>query len=267
MTRSTPILAVKEITKQYPGTTAPVLSGMSFEQQEREFLAVVGPSGCGKTTLLRAIAGLLEVEEGEVLHRGQRYTGPPPWLSIVFQDYTRSLFPWLTVRKNVEFGLKRLPRADRGAAAEEALALVGLDHAMDLYPWQVSGGMQQRCSLARSLAARPGLLLLDEPFASVDAQTRIDLQDLVLRLTHELSLTTLLVTHDVEEAIYLSNRVVVLSSRPSKAVEEVAVDLPDERDQLNTKELPMFLELRNHVYSSVRRETNRAKTGAIKLQP
>lgn len=265
MTSTIPILSVENVTKQYPGAPAPVLQSMSFQQAEGGFLAIVGPSGCGKTTLLRAISGLLEVEEGQVLHRGERYAGPPPWLSIVFQDYTRSLFPWLTVRKNVEFGLKRLPKADRAAAAEEALEMVGLDHAMDLYPWQVSGGMQQRCSLARSLAARPSLLLLDEPFASVDAQTRTDLQDLVLRLTQELGLSTLLVTHDVEEAIYLSNRVVVLSSRPSQAVEEIVIDLPGERDQIATKELPEFLELRHHVHNSVRRETNRAKTGPVQI--
>jgi len=255
MTRdSTPIVSIENVTKQYPGTAQPVLRGMTFSQQEGEFLAVVGPSGCGKTTLLRSIAGLLPVDSGRIKHRGAAIDGPPEWLSIVFQDYSRSLFPWLSVRRNVEFGLKRLPKSRRSAAAAEALELVGLGHATELYPWQLSGGMQQRCALARSIAASPDLLLLDEPFASVDAQTRIELQDQVLRIKDELGLSMLLVTHDVDEAVYMSDRVVVLSTRPSAAVEEIAVPLASPRDQLSTKESREFLGLRHHVFTSVRRE-------------
>lgn len=254
MPESTPIVAIEDVTKQYPGTSAPVIEGMSFAQREGEFLAVVGPSGCGKTTLLRSIAGLLPVDSGRIMHRGRESDGPPEWLSIVFQDYSRSLFPWLSVRRNVEFGLTYVPKAQRRSAARDALEMVGLGHALDLYPWQLSGGMQQRCALARSIAASPGLLLLDEPFASVDAQTRIDLQDMVLRIKDELGLSMLLVTHDVDEAVYMADRIVVLSTRPSSAVEAIDVPLAQPRDQLTTKESSAFLELRHHVFTSVRRE-------------
>ncbi|MCD1269945.1 ATP-binding cassette domain-containing protein [Microbacterium sp. MEC084] len=263
MNDAVPVVSVEDVTKQYAGTPAPVLRGMSFDQQEGEFLALVGPSGCGKTTLLRSIAGLLAVDSGRVLHRGVEVSGPPEWLSIVFQDYSRSLFPWLTVRQNVEFGLKHMVKTERRTAARDALELVGLGHAHELYPWQLSGGMQQRCALARSIAASPGLLLLDEPFASVDAQTRIDLQDMVLRIKKELKLSMLLVTHDVDEAVYMADRIVVLSTRPSCAVEEITVPLSHPRDQLATKESPEFLELRHHVFTSVRREAKSPAPSAI----
>lgn len=254
MQHKAPVVSIEDVTQQYAGTNQPVLRNMSFSQAEGEFLAVVGPSGCGKTTLLRSIAGLLPVDSGRILHRGQALDGPPSWLSIVFQDYSRSLFPWLSVRRNVEFGLKHLPKSKRLTAADDAIEMVGLGHTADLYPWQLSGGMQQRVAIARSIAVSPSLLLLDEPFASVDAQTRIDLQDQVLRIKQELNLSMLLVTHDVEEAVYLADRVVVLSTRPSTAVEEIIVPLGSERDQLTTKESAEFLELRHHVFTSVRRE-------------
>ena len=247
-----PILSVDCIRKSYSAGGAEILRDLSFRQAPGEFLAVVGPSGCGKTTLLRCCAALMPPDAGEVLHDGAACRDPPPWLSIVFQDYNRSLFPWLTVRGNVGFGLARLPRENRERRVSEALASVGLSHAADLYPWQLSGGMQQRCALARSIVARPRLLLLDEPFASVDAQTRIDLQDLVMEICGRMKLSALLVTHDIEEAVFMADKVVVLSTRPARVVEEIAVDLPRPRDQLATKELPEFLRLRHQVYASVR---------------
>jgi NitT/TauT family transport system ATP-binding protein len=248
------ILSVEGLTKSYGAT--PILAGVAYGQAEGEFLAVVGPSGSGKTTLLRCIAGLVKSDAGRVLHRGAEHANPPRWLSIVFQDYNRSLFPWLSVRRNAGFGLRKLETAERDRRVEQALGAVGLAHAADLYPWQLSGGMQQRTALARSLAASPELLLLDEPFASVDAQTRMDLQDLVMRLCQELKLATLLVTHDIDEAVLMADRIVVLSTRPARVVKEIRVALPRPRDQLATKESPEFLKLRHQVFTAVRQEVN-----------
>lgn len=248
------LLKADGLTKAYSGSANPVLGGVSFAQTEGEFLSVVGPSGCGKTTLLRSLCGLMAPDAGRVLHRGKSFNGPPDWLSIVFQDYSRSLFPWLTVRGNVGFGLRERDAAKKAAMVDEVIRAVGLSHAADLHPWQISGGMQQRCALARSLVTAPRLLLLDEPFASVDAQTRIDLQDLLLRLVAERGISALLVTHDIDEAVYMGDRVVVLSTRPATVIEEVVIDLPKPRDQLETKESPRFLELRHRVYTEVRRQ-------------
>jgi NitT/TauT family transport system ATP-binding protein len=249
-----PILDVQKISKRYATTPYPILQELTFTQKEGEFLAIVGPSGCGKTTLLRSLAGLMTTDSGKVLHRGETLGKPPAWLSIVFQDYSRSLYPWLTVRKNVIFALNHLDRHTREDRTAESLEAVGLSHAADMYPWQLSGGMQQRCALARSIAASPQLLFLDEPFASVDAQTRIDLQDMVAGICSERKLSTLLVTHDIDEAIYLADRVLVLSTRPAQVVEEIEVKLERPRDQLATKETPEFLQLRHRVFTSVRRE-------------
>lgn len=257
-TTTQPILSVEGLTRTYTGAATPVLRDVGFWQAEGEFLAVVGPSGCGKTTLLRCIAGLVKPDGGRVLHRGIEHTNPPPWLSIVFQDYNRSLFPWLSVRRNAGFGLHDLSKAKREQRVEAALAAVGLSHAAELYPWQLSGGMQQRTALARSIAASPELLLLDEPFASVDAQTRMDLQDLVMGICQELKLSTLLVTHDIDEAVFMADRIVVLSTRPARVVEDIPVPLDRPRDQLATKESQEFLQLRHRVFTAVRQEV---KTG------
>lgn len=252
-----PILAVESISKHYG--SAPVLEGLKFDQRPGEFLTIVGPSGCGKSTLLRCIASLMQPNSGAVRHKGNAFADPPRWLSIVFQDYSRALFPWLTVRQNVAFGLRDIGAREKDERVKAAVEAVNLTHAIDLYPWQLSGGMQQRCSLARSIVVRPELLLLDEPFASVDAQTRIDLQDLVIDLSRRMKLSTLLVTHDVEEAVYMSDRIVVLSTRPARVVEEIAVDLPYPRDQLATKETPEFLRLRHQVYTLIRAQAKTNK--------
>lgn len=257
-----PILFVDQITKRYPGGDVPILHGVTFKQEPGQFVAVVGPSGCGKTTMLRCCAGLMQPDAGRVLHRGHECRDPPPWLSIVFQDYNRSLFPWLSVRKNVGFGLRKIDKHERQARVERALEAVNLTHAADLYPWQLSGGMQQRCALARSIVVEPMLVLLDEPFASVDAQTRIDLQDMVMDICSRMKLSTLLVTHDIDEAVFMADKVVILSTRPTRVVEEIDIDLPRPRNQLTTKETPEFLRLRHHVYTMVRKQ---AKSGTPEI--
>jgi len=243
-------LRVEGLSKAFgTGSQATVaIDSLSFTLKKGEFLAIVGPSGCGKTTLLRLISGLLQPDAGRVLHRGQAVAGVPPWLSIVFQEYNRSLYPWLSVEQNVRCPLARVPRRQAHERALEALALVGLPETRDRYPWQLSGGMQQRVAIARALAAKPELLLMDEPFGSVDAQTRITLENMLLDLWQRMGLTALLVTHDIEEAIFMADRVVALSARPSRVLEELVVDLPRPRDQLATKALPRFQELRADVY-------------------
>ncbi|TDH38421.1 ABC transporter ATP-binding protein [Pseudohoeflea suaedae] len=250
---SQPLLSMEGVSKAY-SADAQILRDVTFKQGSNEFLAIVGPSGCGKTTMLRCISALMSPDSGSVFHEGQSFDDPPPWLSIVFQDYNRSLFPWLSVRRNVEQGLRDVARSERDDRVSEALTAVKLDHAADLYPWQLSGGMQQRCALARSIVTAPRLLLLDEPFASVDAQTRIDLQDLVMDICERMSLSALLVTHDIDEAVFMADKVVVLSTRPATVVEEIPIDLPRPRDQLTTKETPEFLSLRHKVYTLVRQQ-------------
>jgi NitT/TauT family transport system ATP-binding protein len=252
------IVEIRQLAKTYGAgeKATEALRDVSFGVDDGEFVCVVGPSGCGKTTLLKCIAGLMRPSDGEVLLRGRRVTAPPEELALVFQEYSRSLMPWATVRNNVLLPLrhKRLSRAERARLVEESLESVGLTRFIDHYPWQLSGGMQQRVAIARALAYQPSTLLMDEPFASVDAQTRADLEDLVLRVRDEYGITILFVTHDIDESVYLADRVVVLTHSPTEVKEIVAVDLPRPRDQITTKELPDFTHLRGHVYRLIRRE-------------
>jgi NitT/TauT family transport system ATP-binding protein len=252
------LLEIRNVGKTY-GTGAKAthaIADVSFAVDDREFVCVVGPSGCGKTTLLKCVGGLLRPSQGEVLLRGRRVTSPPEEMALVFQEYGRSLMPWASVRNNVLLPLrhKRLGRHERKALVEEALDAVGLTRFIDHYPWQLSGGMQQRVAIARALAYQPSILLMDEPFASVDAQTRGDLEDLVLRVREEFAVTILFVTHDIDESVYLSDRVVVLTHAPTEVKEMIDVDLPFPRDQIATKELPDFTHLRGHVYRLIKRE-------------
>ncbi|GLZ41507.1 ABC transporter ATP-binding protein [Actinokineospora sp. NBRC 105648] len=223
------------------------IDGLSFTVRAGELVCVVGPSGCGKSTLLRTIAGLVRPSRGTVSLHGNRVDGVPADLAVVFQDYSRSLFPWLTVARNVEFPLRGLAKAERVARARDALAAVGLDQAGRKYPWQLSGGMQQRVAIARALAYRPALLLMDEPFASVDAQTRFELEDLLLRVRREQDTTVLLVTHDIDESVYLGDRVLVLSKSPATVVADLDVHLGGARDQITTRASEEFVELRARV--------------------
>jgi NitT/TauT family transport system ATP-binding protein len=235
--------------------TVEAIADVSFTVEDGEFVCVVGPSGCGKTTLLKCVAGLLRPSRGEVLLRGTRVTRPPEQMALVFQEYSRSLMPWTSVRNNVLLPLRHKPigRRERARLVEESLAAVGLVRFMDHYPWQLSGGMQQRVAIARALAYQPAILLMDEPFASVDAQTRDDLEDLVLRVREQYGITILFVTHDIDESVYLSDRIVVLTNAPTEVKEILSVDLPSPRDQIATKELAEFSRLRAHVYLQIKR--------------
>jgi NitT/TauT family transport system ATP-binding protein len=230
------------------------LDGVGLRAARGELVSVVGPSGCGKSTLLRCIAGLIEPGGGKVTLSGQPVTGVPDGLAVVFQDYSRSLYPWLSVRDNVALPLlrKNQSRASRRDAAQSALASVGLEDAADRHPWQLSGGMQQRVAIARALAYEPVLLLMDEPFGSVDAQTREDLEDLVLRVRRDRDIIIVFVTHDIDESVYVGDRVVVLTPAPGRVAADLRVDLPEPRDQIATKELPAFVHLRAEVGRMVR---------------
>ncbi len=255
---SEPILSVQGLSKRYRGRAGDklVLDGVDLEVARGEFLCIVGPSGAGKTTLLRCMSGLLAPSDGAVFLDGERITKPPARLAVVFQDYSRSLMPWMSVQSNVMLPLrsKKTPKAERTELARSALAAVGLDASAEQYPWQLSGGMQQRVAIARALAFQPDALLMDEPFASVDAQTRAELEDLILGLRNEFGVTVVLVTHDIDEAVYLGDEVVVLSGSPTRVRERIRTDLGPHRDQITTKALPAFAAHRTHVLRLIRNE-------------
>ncbi|GAA1246465.1 ABC transporter ATP-binding protein [Pseudonocardia aurantiaca] len=254
--RHSALLSVQRLTKSYPVPEGrrTVVEDLDLDVRPGEIVTIVGPSGAGKTTLLRCIAGLLPASSGQVVIGGRPVTGPPEQLAVVFQDYSRSLMPWLSVRHNVELPLrgKNVPRDERRRRVTDALADVGLGHTAEQHPWQLSGGMQQRVAIARALAYRPQAMLMDEPFASVDAQTRADLEDLVLDLRQRLDITILLVTHDIDEAVYLGDTVVVLGGRPTRVRERLTVPLGRDRDQATTKALPEFVRLRTHILTGIR---------------
>jgi NitT/TauT family transport system ATP-binding protein len=259
------LLEIGRVHKAYGTGPAAVtaIEDVTLTARPGEMLCIVGPSGCGKTTLLRCVSGLIPPTSGTVTVDGEVVTAPPRSMALVFQDYSRSLLPWMTVHANVVLPLKarRMPRAERDELAAGALAAVGLEGHGHRHPWQLSAGMQQRVAIARALAYEPRILLLDEPFASVDAQTRADLQDLLLDVWHRTNLTVLLVTHDVDEAAYLADRIVVLSASPALVKETIDVELPRPRDQIRTRQLPEFADLRGRVFASVRAEAGRQSTG------
>ncbi|GAA0487264.1 ABC transporter ATP-binding protein [Microbacterium aurantiacum] len=251
------LLEVENLKKVYEASTGDVeaIGDISFTMRRGELVCIVGPSGCGKTTLLKCIAGLLRPTAGRIELDGNAVTAPPENMALVFQEYGRSLYPWLTVRGNVELPLKhkKLSRAERTRLVDDALVAVGLDHAGKSYPWQLSGGMQQRVAIARAVAYQPEVLIMDEPFAAVDAQTRADLEDLVRRLHLDRGMSILFVTHDIDESVYLGERVVVLSKSPTWVQEDIAIDLDADRDQITTRALPRFTELRTHIYEQIQR--------------
>jgi NitT/TauT family transport system ATP-binding protein len=245
--------------------TTIALGLVTIDVARGSFVSIVGPSGCGKSTLLQIIAGLVTPTSGQVSLKGRRLSAPPPKLIYVFQQYTRSLFPWKTVERNVAYGLENrggLSRKEIAARTKEYIDLVKLTGFERHYPWQLSGGMQQRVAIARALACRPAVLLMDEPFSSVDALTRIGLQDLVLRLWHELRLTVIFVTHDTEEAIYLANRVIALGKAPAVVSMDLAVELPHPRDQISTRELPQYLSYRHRLLAHLLSDDDPARTAA-----
>ena len=252
-----PILSVRRLRKAYPLDRANervAVADVTFEVARGEFVCVVGPSGVGKTTLLRCMSGLLPPSSGEAFFEGAPLRQVPEQVGIVFQDYSRSLYPWLTVHRNIALPLKvrGMDRAARAERIADVLHSVGLADVGRRYPWQLSGGMQQRVAIARVLAYRPELLLLDEPFASVDAQTRFELEDLILRVRREFNVTVVFVTHDIDEAVYLADRVVVLAGSPSTVLEVVQVPLAQPRDQIATKGEREFIRLREHVLEAVK---------------
>ncbi|EOM74494.1 ABC transporter [Rhodococcus rhodnii LMG 5362] len=244
-------LRLDSISKSYGDNMA--VRSISADVPAGKVSVIVGPSGCGKSTLLRIISGLDVPTDGAVTFNGERVDGVPDGLAMVFQDYSRSLFPWMHVDKNIAFPLKKLPKDERVRRVQEAIDAVGLSGKEKLYPWQMSGGMQQRVAIARALASHPSLLLMDEPYASVDAQTRADLEDLLLKIQAELGITVLVVTHDIDESVYLADHIIVLSAPPSVVAETIDVDLERPRDQITTKEDPRFTAIRAHVTKLLRR--------------
>ncbi|MBL5973780.1 MAG: ABC transporter ATP-binding protein [Candidatus Leucobacter sulfamidivorax] len=261
-----PVVELAGISKRFGDgeTGRMILESLDLTVRREEYVSIVGPSGSGKSTVLRCIAGLLTPTSGEVRFEGVAVQGPPPSLAVVFQDYSRSLLPWLTIEGNVTLPLRGKvdSAAERKERAEEALSAVGLAHTLRQYPWQLSGGMQQRVAIARALAYRPKVLLMDEPFASVDAQTRSDLEDLLLALRRRFAITVISVTHDIDEAVYMSDRVIVLGGQPANVVSDFTIDLGVDRDQISTKSEPRFAELRAAVLREVRHDAPPAAAAA-----
>ncbi len=247
-----PLLAFDHAAMAFGGKQ--VLKDINLEIEEGEFVCVVGASGCGKTTMLRLIAGLLSPTEGSVAYDGVPIVAPRPEIAIVFQDYGKALLPWRTVYGNVELALEAAgtPRRERPSIIAELLALMGLEGDGDKFPSELSGGMQQRVQIARSLAQRPQVLLMDEPFGALDAMTRQGLQDELQRLMMKHRMTVFFVTHDLEEAIYLADRVVALRRNPGRIGEVFDVRLPRPRDQVATPEDPEFLRIRRELYDFIK---------------
>ena len=247
---------IKGVEKVYAGRNGKTvaLNGVDRDIYDNEFICVVGPSGCGKSTLLNIIAGLHDPSAGEVLGDGVKVDGTGVDRGVVFQQY--ALFPWLTVKKNVEFGLKLrkdLTLQQRDEIAMKYIKMVGLEKFVDSYPKELSGGMKQRVAIARAYAVNPSILLMDEPFGALDAQTRTQLQTELLRTWEEEQKTCFFITHDVEEAILLASRVVVMSARPGRIKDVIDIDIPYPRNQ-ETKMLPRFTELKNYIWGMVYKE-------------
>ena len=265
--RDRPILVVDHLQKTYVSKDRSVeaIRDLDFVIKQGELVCIVGPSGAGKTTLLRCLSGLLAVTSGAVVFEGKKVTSPPPGMAVVFQEYGRSLFPWLTVRQNVVLPLKEkgVGKVERERLTDDALVAVGLADSQDSYPWQLSGGMQQRVAIARAVAYEPHLLIMDEPFAAVDAQTRAELEDLVRELWKRLGVTVVFVTHDIDEAVYLGQRVLVLSNRPTVIMEDVVIDLPDVRNQIETRADATFAAHRTHVYELIQQAKRSAPPPAV----
>ncbi len=256
-----PRIEVRGAGKRYG--TLQVFRDVNLSVGEREVLAIIGPSGCGKTTLLRCMDGLIPLDEGDVLMEGSRIDSPREGVSMVFQHF--GLFPWKTVFQNVAYGL-RLAGASRAQIAEKVpkfIELVGLGGFENYYPYQISGGMQQRCGLARALSVEPRVLLMDEPFGAVDAQTREILQFEMLRIWKARPTSMVFVTHSIDEAVLMGDRVIVLKGRPSRVDEIVEVDLPRPRDRA-TLLLPRFAELREHVWGTLMVDARQAELQVVK---
>lgn len=257
---TSPKVLVEQVTKTFEtgkGETTTALAEVNLSIKENEFITILGPSGCGKSTLLRIVGGLEEQTTGRVLLDGGEVSGPSEERGFVFQSY--SLFPWLTVKENIEFGLKNknVPPKEREAISKEFIDLIGLNGFSDHYPKQLSGGMQQRVAIARALANDPEILLLDEPFGALDNQTRSLMQESLLEIWEKTHKTILFVTHDVEEAIFLASRVLVMTSRPGKIKADIPIDLEYPRSY-QLKSDPRFLEYKSQIYEMIREESIKA---------
>jgi NitT/TauT family transport system ATP-binding protein len=255
-------LEIDRLSKQFSAHGHAACKDVSFAIGEKEFVALIGPSGCGKSTLLHIAAGLSAPTSGAVRLKGVMVTAPRSEMMYVFQQYTKSIFPWKTVLDNVCLGIKYRvngSRKDIEEVGRKQLEVVGLAAYAHYYPYQLSGGMQQRVAIARALARRPEILLMDEPFSALDAMMRIELQDLLLWLWREFGLTILFVTHDLDEALYLAQRVVMLSASPGRVAEIIDVPLPYPRTQVQTRREPVYLELREHLYNSMVKQVMAAR--------
>jgi len=237
------------------GTTFTALDGVSLDIADGEFVTVVGPSGCGKSTMLNAAAGLLEPTSGQVLVDDRPVDGPSPRTGVIFQQY--ALFPWLTVRKNVEFGLelKKIPAKERRAIVDHYLDLVGLSRFAEALPKELSGGMKQRCAIARAYAVNPEILLMDEPFGALDALTRVHMQEQLLETWTKERRTVMFVTHDVDESVFLASRVIVMAARPGRIFKEIKIDLPYPRTE-SMRLSDEFAKLRAQVWEAVYHQPN-----------
>jgi NitT/TauT family transport system ATP-binding protein len=247
-------LAIDGLTKQFTSHGRAAFKDITFSVGRGEFVAAIGPSGCGKSTLLHIMAGLSHPTAGTVRLKGEPVRQPRPEMMFVFQQYTKSIFPWKTVLENVLLGLKYQSKAPRPTLEKiclHHLEMVGLSRYPHYYPYQLSGGMQQRVAIARALARRPNILLMDEPFSALDAMMRVELQDLLLELWRDLGLTILFVTHDLDEALYLAQRVIMFSASPGTIAEEVNVPLAYPRRQIETRSNPVYLELRERLFRSM----------------
>lgn len=257
---TSPKVLVEQVTKTFDsnkGDKTTALAEVNLTIKENEFITILGPSGCGKSTLLRIVGGLEEQTTGRVLLDGGEVSGPSEERGFVFQSY--SLFPWLTVKENIEFGLKnkKVPLKEREEISKEYIDLIGLHGFSDHYPKQLSGGMQQRVAIARALANDPQILLLDEPFGALDNQTRSLMQESLLNIWEKTHKTILFVTHDVEEAIFLASRVLVMTSRPGKIKADIPIDLEYPRSY-QLKSDPRFLEYKSQIYEMIREESIKA---------
>ena len=253
---SQPKLEVRDLFRSYPirgKQELMVLENINFKLYPREFVCLVGSSGCGKSTLLNIVAGLASPTAGQVLVDGQVVTGPGSDRGMVFQGYT--LYPWLTVAQNVAFGLqlRKMPKSEQRERVSYFLNVVGLTQFANSYPKQLSGGMKQRVAIARALANEPAVLLMDEPFGALDAQTKEQMQQFLLELWEQTNTTVLMITHDIEEAIFLSQRVYVMSSRPGRLQVEIAVNLPVHRD-LEMKLSSEFVDIKRNIIHALRHE-------------
>jgi len=247
-------LAIDGLEKRFTSHGRSAFRDIGFSVGQGEFIALIGPSGCGKSTLLHIVAGLSEPTAGMVRLNGEQIAGPHSEMMYVFQQYTKSIFPWKTVLDNVLLAVKYQSGASRREMEKhclEQLDLVGLGRYPNYFPYQLSGGMQQRVAIARAMARRPKILLMDEPFSALDAMMRVELQDLLLKLWADFGLTIIFVTHDLDEALYVAQRVILLSASPGRIAQDVAVPLSYPRGQIETRSDPEYLRLREHLYRNM----------------